>query len=256
MFPHWEHALQSLFIQQEQATIARLTGKRGRQAARADMTPAFYAGAIFDAPFWTTKMVETLEPLHAAIGVLAKQQVIEQLALNPDYIDDASQAAVDSELRSRAQILAQRVTKTTHEQIGDALAAGLANGASTDEHVEAIHHVFDVARDSRAATTARTEVVGAMNGAAHQFAINQPTDRRPEEHTWYTRHDGRMRPSHKRLDGVTLPIHEPFHMTGGHHPQYPGDPVLPPEHAINCACYVTYSPARVAQPATLATTGG
>ncbi len=48
------------------------------------------------------------------------------------------------------------------------------------------------------------------------------------------------RDSHMDADLQTVPVDEPFELEGGPG-MYPGDPDLPPEEAINCQCWLTYS---------------
>lgn len=43
---------------------------------------------------------------------------------------------------------------------------------------------------------------------------------------------------HVKLDGVTVPLHEPFLTAMGNELMYPGDPSAPAEETINCHCYL------------------
>lgn len=52
---------------------------------------------------------------------------------------------------------------------------------------------------------------------------------------WVTDMDGRERPSHRRADGQTRALSEPF-LVGGALLRYPGDPAGPADEVINCRC--------------------
>lgn len=58
--------------------------------------------------------------------------------------------------------------------------------------------------------------------------------------TWRTKRDNRVRPTHRKLEGVTIPIDKKFRVGRGWG-MYPGDPSLPPEERINERCTLLYS---------------
>ena len=73
--------------------------------------------------------------------------------------------------------------------------------------------------------------------ATREFNAGQlkgfPSDKHKKR--WVATHDSRTRPSHRKLDGVTLPVHEKFPgLDGGL--LYPGDPQAPPSETHNCRC--------------------
>jgi hypothetical protein len=55
---------------------------------------------------------------------------------------------------------------------------------------------------------------------------------------WTTRDDNRVRPTHERADGQTVPMFGQF-IVGGSPCEYPGDPRLPIEERAGCRCVIT-----------------
>lgn len=55
------------------------------------------------------------------------------------------------------------------------------------------------------------------------------------EKRWVTRHDSKVRDTHRSVDGDTIPLSEPF-MVGGSDLMYPGDPAGTASEVINCRC--------------------
>lgn len=58
------------------------------------------------------------------------------------------------------------------------------------------------------------------------------------EKMWLTRHDPKVRPAHRAVDGQTVPISRPFRV-GGYSLLYPGhNMTAPPELWFGCRCMV------------------
>lgn len=57
--------------------------------------------------------------------------------------------------------------------------------------------------------------------------------------TWVTMGDERVREQHEYLDGVTIPIDEPFYTFDGDSGMFPGDFSLPQSN-VNCRCVLEY----------------
>ena len=91
----------------------------------------------------------------------------------------------------------------------------------------------------RAETIVRTEVNRIHNAAHHEGMKELEADNVKVMKRWVSTQDGRTRPEHRRLNGVTVPIAERFPYPGlpkSQWPMYPLDPVLPAEASINCRC--------------------
>jgi len=245
----WERAMRRLFARQQEATLSRLTGKRGRQAfeQRADAPnlpglPSQVASAAFDVDFWTGETIAVVEDLYEQ----AAGAGLDRLAMLFETAFDVSQPWVREFLEGRANQLAGQVTQTTYDAITSALADGVDAGESIDDLADRVRHVFSVANDVRATTIARTEVISAYNGAATMGAAQLPADVVAGQE-WIATRDSRTRDTHASADGQVVMVGQPF-LVGGNQGAYPGDPSLPSDESINCRCTVAFlSPAEFAE---------
>jgi hypothetical protein len=104
--------------------------------------------------------------------------------------------------------------------------------------------------DDKAKQTAITEIRSAVNSLLFQYAKRYAEEKGVRLMKRWKHNDHLVqdpRHNHKRLDGATVPIDEPFTLMGAdgvaYHPQHPHDGVLPAGEIINCQC--TYDIARV-----------
>jgi HK97 family phage portal protein len=231
----WTKAFRRLFAKQADATVSRLTGKRGRQALehRAAEDPIDTA-ALFDVAFWTIATAEIAEDLYAqAVG--AGQ---DRIAMSFGISFDLEAPWVEEMLAARSNQLAGQVTQTTYDSIVAAMTDGVAAGESIDDLATRIRGVFTVASESRAETIARTEVISAYNGASVRSVMELPRDVVLAQE-WIATRGARTRDSHAAADGQVQLIGVPFSV-GGHTAGYPGDPSLPAAETVNCRCAVAF----------------
>jgi len=245
----WERAMRRLFARQQEATLSRLTGKRGRQAfeQRADASnlpglPSQVASAAFDVDFWTAETIAVVEDLYEQ----AAGAGLDRLSMLFETAFDVEQPWVREFLEGRANQLAGQVTQTTYDAITSALADGVDAGESIDDLADRVRHVFSVANDARATTIARTEVISAYNGAASMGAAQLPGDVVAGQE-WIATRDARTRDTHASADGQVVAVGQPF-LVGGNQGAYPGDPSLPSDETVRCRCTVAFlSPAEFAE---------
>jgi len=245
----WERAMRRLFARQQEATLSRLTGKRGRQAfeQRADASnlpaiPTTLASAAFDVDFWTGETIAVVEDLYEQ----AAGAGLDRLSMLFETAFDVEQPWVREFLEGRANQLAGQVTQTTYDAITSALADGIDAGESIDDLADRVRHVFSVANDARAVTISRTEVLSAYNGAATMGAAQLPADVVAGQE-WIATRDARTRDTHASADGQVVMVGQPF-LVGGNQGAYPGDPSLPADETIRCRCTVAFlSPAEFAE---------
>ena len=80
---------------------------------------------------------------------------------------------------------------------------------------------------------ARAEATGAYN----VYAIDQLARAGFTHKRWVTRHDERVRPTHRAAEGQTVPLASEF-LVGGFALLYPADPAAPAVETAGCRCCV------------------
>ncbi|WP_439082072.1 phage minor head protein [Streptomyces sp. WL006] len=151
--------------------------------------------------------------------------------------------------------IGQYVTTTEHllRAVGDRLseaarrqlAAGLDAGEDIDRLRDRLRDAF--ARDgaqlgpAREQRVAQTEASRAWNAATLAAARAVTGPDRPVVKQWVTRHDARVRASHKAVDGQIRLLAEPFSVAGVPM-QTPGDPTAPATQVCNCRCRLAVAP--------------
>ena len=78
---------------------------------------------------------------------------------------------------------------------------------------------------------ARTAVTG-LDGILTSSALRDQGFTRKR---WVTRHDAKVRETHREVEGDTVPLEQPFYV-GGYPLMYPGERGAPPALVINCRC--------------------
>ena len=101
-------------------------------------------------------------------------------------------------------------------------------------------HVAGKALTGGAAERAADEVARTEGGAAvsgGQGAVRDEVARHGGVAgvRWVTRHDERVRPTHRAADGQTVRPGQPF-VVGGYKCERPGDPALPADERVRCRC--------------------
>lgn len=218
----WERALRKLFARQARSAVARLEGKRGRTFVARSETRAL-GDEIFDPSHWLAETVDDVEGLYEAVTAAGGARVSDLFGLAFDLEAPYAQDFI----AAQANRLAGQVTDTTYQAIQATLSEGVAAGESIPELAGRVRHVFDVANQSRATLIARTEVVGAFNGAATLTATQYGPDVVAGKE-WIATRDSRTREEHRELDGDIVGVTEAF--DNGLH--YPGEP--------NCRCTVAF----------------
>ena len=238
----WARAQRRVFGKQEDATISRMTGNRGRKLLKRttvenvspDHVPApiIDAAQIFDVQHWTNVQGEINADLYEAVAAQGFARVSNQFGVAFDLESEFAQQFIEG----RANQLAGQVTDTTYKAIQQVLSDGLLAGDDIDTLTEAVRGVFAEASASRAATIARTEVVSAFNGSTVLAAQQLPADVVGGQE-WVATQDARCRESHSEADGQIVDLEGAFDV-GGWQLQYPGDPAGPAEETVNCRCGV------------------
>lgn len=237
----WERAVRKLFAKQARSTLARLTGKRGRQATR-DAAGEVDPAQIFDPTFWQAETGEVVADLYETVTVESLTRVADIFGI----AFDLEAPWVGELIEARSNQLAGQVTTTTYEAITAQLREGVVAGESIDDLAARVRTVFDDAGKVRSTVIARTEVISAYNGAAVQGAATLPGDVVGGQE-WIATRDGRTRPAHGAADGQIVPVGMPFEV-GGESLAYPGDPAGRGRNTVQCRCAVAFlTPAEMAE---------
>lgn len=137
---------------------------------------------------------------------------------------------VQSWIHSKAFKFSDEVNATTEDSLRSNLEEAIANGETLSQVEERIANVFDIARGSRTAMIARTEVISASNeGAMASYKQSGVV----EASEWVTSRDNRVRDEHQ-IDGETVELGAVF----SNGLEYPGDPHGEPGNVINCRCTI------------------
>lgn len=232
----WERAFVRLFTRQADATVARLTGKRGRQllTRAAETRETVDPAQLFDPQFWTTET----QALAADLYEQAAGAGLDRLAASFGVALDVEAPYVQDFLAERGNQLAGGVTQTTYDQIVATMGEGVSAGESIEELADRIRHVFTVASEARATVIARTEVISAYNGSSVLAAAQLPEDVVAGQE-WIATRDARTRGAHASADGQVVRVGEPFNVDG-EELAYPGDPAGEAGNTIQCRCTVAF----------------
>lgn len=200
-------------------------------------------GAIWSTvPLWERQidgLIERLGLIARAGWVNAADQLGVDLPFNPQ-----DPLLVDQLQRTRNLLV--RTPDEVYQQIIKVLGEAVAAGETAEGQARAVRHVLDVTGTenwpARAKTVAVTEVHRAWNFGA--LAASMRIQRREATVTifkrWDARDDSATRPGHKRADGQTVSIYQPF-IVNMEALMMPGDPAGSPSNVINCRCKPRFS---------------
>lgn len=148
--------------------------------------------------------------------------------LNVDY--QLYEPRVTARLMSHKRRI-RYITEATWKQLQKAIAAALERG---DDITKAVNEVLVDLETWRAERIARTESMGALNGAY----LDAITAAGFTKKMWVAALDERTRHTHAEANGQVRYISEPFQV-GKALLQFPADPACPyPEEVINCRCTI------------------
>jgi uncharacterized protein with gpF-like domain len=138
---------------------------------------------------------------------------------------------------------AQLIADTTVKRVTDRINRGLSDGLSISEIADQLRDEFPAMAATRAAMIARTEVQAAAQAGQLESARASGLALFKE---WVSSGDSRVRSfadgrfSHRQADGETVPMDEPFVMTG-ESLDHPGAFGGSPGNIINCRCSAIYN---------------
>lgn len=207
-----------------QASAGRQTGRGGRtKAINPDDIKKLLAAVALE------RLTEQMLPAYRDIVAAFGQDILDTVGMEIRF--DLLDPRVAHFLDSEAGQYIQGINGTTVKALRAQLVEGVEAGESIPRLADRVSAVFADAKDRRAVTIARTEVVRASNfggwAGMKQGGI--------EEKEWLATRDDRVRDSHLEADGQIQPIDRPFTLGSGAQAMYPGD-TGEPEEDINCRC--------------------
>jgi SPP1 gp7 family putative phage head morphogenesis protein len=124
-------------------------------------------------------------------------------------------------------LLIKRINSTTKDMITAILVDAANDNATVSQVSRQLRTMFEDMAKTRSDTIARTEMIGASNGASMEGYRQAGADRKE----WLSSRDADVRESHQDLDGEVVPLSSPF----SNGLMFPGGSG-PAEEVINCRC--------------------
>lgn len=178
------------------------------------------AGGWWNEARWNDELAADLYGVSSLVTSVVAAKQLEQLGVDPDEFDlDRTLAYLAAVAKSNAE----SINAVTKQQIEAALDA--------EEPLDAVAHVFDVAKSSRSDQAGST-IVTALAGFASLEAVNQVRGDRKATKTWIVT-SANPRSSHALMSGETVPIEQNFSNGAA----WPGDSsALDVDEIAGCTC--------------------
>lgn len=137
---------------------------------------------------------------------------------------------IESWLDQKVEIF-RNINETTYRQLSREFAISLSEQENRNQLIKRVKDTFGNISKKRAATIARTEILGATQKGTYEGYRQAGLQTK----IWVAVMDSRVRDSHAMQDGEERPINDRF--TNGQ--LFPGDPsVGDPGEFINCRCTI------------------
>ena len=176
---------------------------------------------------YATYTVEKAAKVSTSYTLYSKEAVERMWRDNPTLYKRAGR-------KIREQIREGKLKAWNRKQIQSVMTQGILQGESIPNLVKRLEKVTG-GEHAAAIRNARTMMTGIEN-AGRMDAYKRANDMGIQtQKTWIATLDKRTRHWHRELDGVTLPIDEPFENEMGKI-MYPGDPDADGANVYNCRC--------------------
>lgn len=175
------------------------------------------------------EMTEELLPrIRETLGYFGQRAIdMARLGIAFDVLDPAVVKFLES---YGAERITGLIGETTREAIRTTLREGVEAGESMPKLVARVRQAFEAASFERARLIAETETgIAAGFGSQRGLVQSGATHKR-----WLSTYDGRVRDSHKAMQGQIKAVEEPFISGAGNRLMYPGDG--PASEAVRCRC--------------------
>lgn len=207
-------ALSAFFARQEKVIVAKLGAEKSKGVLTKDALDS-----IWNAERWDNELTGDIFPFFTNLATHAAVATLTEVGENPDEYDEDRTLAW---LLANASGVSSGVNGQTRFDLLKAIT-------EADNPLEAVLHLFDVAKTHRAKQTAADAGTSLAGFGTHE-AIQQ-TGKKGSK-TWIVTSDN-PRDSHKRLDGTTIDIDAKF-VNGG---RWPGDTLIRDiKERARCTC--------------------
>ena len=125
------------------------------------------------------------------------------------------------------------------KRLRTAVAQSIMRGESINKLAQRLNLITGMESKS-AIRNARTIMTSAQNGGRQQVAEDAEAIGINLTKVWVATLDDRTRDSHAEMDGVEVPVDEPFDVNGSEL-MYPADPNGDPAEVYNCRCTLVYN---------------
>lgn len=172
-------------------------------------------------PSWDAELAGVLFALSASVSSAVARKQLSALGVDPDAYDEDRTLAY---LATVAESNASSINAVTRGAIESALV-------DADSPLDAVGHVFDVAKSSRAEQAGQT-IATALAGFASVEAVKQVSGTRGATKTWVVT-SSNPRASHAAMNGETVPLDDVF----SNGAKWPGDSsALDVDEVAGCGC--------------------
>ena len=136
---------------------------------------------------------------------------------------------------NKRKLKRRKDTAYNEQRTQSAVVSAIVQGITVEDMPHHVARHISNARQNEMIAYARAAIYGASDTGAYMAGKEAEKDGLEIEKTWLSIMDMKVRPSHKHLHGVTIPLNEKFH---GYHGvlRYPHDPTAPPEETYRCRC--------------------
>jgi SPP1 gp7 family putative phage head morphogenesis protein len=232
---HWSPVMRQLFTDQEREVIAKVREMDWKKSLNQNRLDRFKnIKQTVDVILFDRNKSRTVfrKDAHRLMTYTVNASAKEQIDDNNLGIDfNITDPNVTAWVNSKSFKFAEEVNRTTEDALRDELVDAINNGDSLSQVEDRIASVFDIARGSRTAMIARTEVISASNEGAFESYKQSGLVSNVE---WITSRDNKVRDEHQ-IDGETVGIGLNF----SNGLKYPGDPAGEPGNVINCRCTIS-----------------
>lgn len=228
MLAHWEDQKQRI-LSKLRGYSASATKSKGKDIAKALPT----AEDLFDSDYEARQLAKAARPLIARVVERAGKQRLVDIGSSVEF--NVTDTRVEAFVQNKTFRMSRDVTLFTQKAIREIIVDAVVNQLDINQIASRITETFEDFERYRALRVARTESVGAHNGAAIE-AYDQGG---VEKKGWAAIIDDATRDSHVEMDGVEVPLRDDF-PNGLSAPGVPGATAGPDVvgELVNCRCTI------------------